>query len=270
LSRVSGTIYPSRTISSAGRAFDSHSRGRRFEPCIVHHLKTFFLAFFFGFVVPLLLSSPSLTLSPSPTPAATPTPLPAIIYIPDVPFTSQAPFGDWKDPREQDGCEEAASLIAVSWARNQKLTPVIALEQIFAIAKYETDNFGQYTDTSAQDTHSRIIQGYFNYPNSEVISINTVSDLITPLNQGKLVIVPTNGWLLGNPNFTAPGPERHNLVLRGYDRLKKEFISNDPGTRKGENYRYPQDVLFNALRDYPTGEHLPITTISKTAILISR
>ena len=31
----------------------------------------------------------------------------------NVPFTSQAPFGEWSDPRHQDGCEEAAALMAV-------------------------------------------------------------------------------------------------------------------------------------------------------------
>jgi hypothetical protein len=94
--------------------------------------------------------------------------------------------------------------------------------------------------------------------------------LITPLVLGQLLIVPTNGQLLHNPNYTAPGPERHNLVIRGYDSVTKEFITNDPGTRKGEDYRYPENVLFKALSDYPTGDHLPILIASKSAILVSK
>ena len=32
--------------------------------------------------------------------------------IPDVPFTPQAPLGNWEDERQQAGCEEAAALMA--------------------------------------------------------------------------------------------------------------------------------------------------------------
>ncbi len=35
----------------------------------------------------------------------------------DIPFTPQAPFGEWSNPIYQDGCEEAVRLIAVRWAR---------------------------------------------------------------------------------------------------------------------------------------------------------
>src|SRR4030042_6174940 len=30
-------------------------------------------------------------------------------------FTTQAPFGEWNDPRQQDACEEASVLIAYKW-----------------------------------------------------------------------------------------------------------------------------------------------------------
>jgi hypothetical protein len=231
-------------------------------------LKTLFLLFFTSFLLPFLAQPISSPMHPGPTP--TPTPVPVNIYISDVPFTSQAPFGNWKDPRQQDGCEEAASLIAVYWGRGLTFTKQQALDQILAIAAYEKTTYGQYTDTSAPDTVARIIKGYFNYKNAQAVNISSLADLIAPLNQGQLVIVPTNGRLLGNPNYTAPGPERHNLVIRGYNYLTHEFIANDPGTRKGENYRYSEAILFNAIRDYPTGDHLPITQLSKTAILISR
>lgn len=37
-----------------------------------------------------------------------------ILY--DVPFAAQAPFGEWSDKRQQDGCEEVSALMAVKWA----------------------------------------------------------------------------------------------------------------------------------------------------------
>jgi hypothetical protein len=215
----------------------------------------------------ILLRRPIDTQSPYPILIATPSP-PQLIYIENVPFVSQAPFGDWKDPRQQDGCEESAVLLAVMWAKNQTLTKEEALNYILAIATYEKDTYGSFTDTSTKDTENRIVRGYFHYDQSQIVNLHSISDIIAPLTAGKLVIVPTNGQLLHNPNFTNAGPERHNLVIRGYDSSTHEFITNDPGTRKGENYRYPEDVLFNAIRDYPTGQHLQIIGNSKTAIIV--
>ena len=75
------------------------------------------------------------------------------------------------------------------------------------------------------------------------------------LEAGHLVIIPTNGQALKNPNFTLPGPERHMLVVKGYDYETEEFITNDPGTRNGADYRYKKDLLFEAIRNYKTGFH---------------
>jgi len=77
-----------------------------------------------------------------------------------------------------------------------------------------------------------------------------------------------NGQALGNPNFTPPGPEYHFLLIRGYNPSTDTFITNDPGTRNGELYKYSSDTLFNAIRDYPTGDHLPITSTRKAMIVI--
>jgi hypothetical protein len=67
---------------------------------------------------------------------------------------------------------------------------------------------------------------------------------------GKLVIIPAAGRLLGNPNFSGQGPIYHMLVVRGFDNKTGEFITNDPGTRKGEGYRYKYSVLINAIHDW--------------------
>jgi len=64
--------------------------------------------------------------------------------------------------------------------------------------------------------------------------------------------VPAAGRELGNPNFTDPGPLYHMLVVRGY--TENNFITNDVGTRKGENYQYKYDVLMNAIHDWNGGD----------------
>lgn len=188
----------------------------------------------------------------------------------DIPFTPQAPFAEWADPIYQDGCEEASSLMVVYWALSKSLTRVEAKQQILAISNYQIENYGEYRDTSSQDTIDRIIKGYFGYDKVEVKREIVLEDIIEEVNQGKAVIVPINGQLLGNPYYTLPGPERHMLVIRGYDEEKKEFITNDSGTRKGELYRYNQEVLYEAIRDYLTGYHEPIDEVEKVMMMVRK
>jgi len=186
----------------------------------------------------------------------------------DVPFTSQAPFGNWRDAKEQNGCEETSALMAVYWARQKKLTPIIALKEIIAISDYEQKTYNNYYDTSAADTVKRIFNGYFNFKNATVKVPMSADDIISELKNGNLVIAPANGRKLGNPYYTQPGPLEHNLVIKGYDFNTDEFITNDAGTRRGNGLRYKKQVLWQALRDYPTGNKEPIKQIKKTMIVI--
>lgn len=192
------------------------------------------------------------------------------ILIGGVPFTSQAPAGDWSDDRQQNGCEEASALMAISWARGQTFTAGQALNQITGISDFLAKKYGEYRDTSAQDTLDWIIKDYFGYTGAELIKNVTIAGMVEQLNQGRVLIAPMNGQLLGNPNFTAPGPARHMAVITGYDPDKRVFITNDPGTRRGQDYQYDLNVFYNAMRDYPTGDHAPITAIEKNIIAVWR
>lgn len=192
----------------------------------------------------------------------------------EVPFTTQSPFAKWSDSRQQDGCEEASALMAFSWAKGIKtIVPAQAEKEIIAASDWELKNYGNFRDTSADDTANRIIKGYFNYSNLSVKRNISAGDIIKALEAGKLVIIPANGRVLGNPYFTSPGPERHMLVITGYDYAKNEFITNDPGTRYGKDYRYGKDLLFNAIRDYPSDNGVtqaPITGNEKNIIIVSK
>lgn len=213
-------------------------------------------------------ASVSSRVSVSAKPTASISPSVKLVLLSDVPFTSQAPFGGWDDPRQQDGCEETSSLMAVYWAQHKTLTPDQALAEILAAADYEQATYGSYHDTDAQDTVTRIIKGYFKYTNATARSNINVEDIKKELYAGHIVLTPMNGQKLGNPNFTGGGPERHMLVIIGYDPAKNQFITNDPGTRKGKGYRYSAAVIQGALREYPTGDHLPITDESRTAMIV--
>lgn len=172
-------------------------------------------------------------------------------------FIPQAPLKEWSDKRFQDGCEEASVLMAIKWAKAEKTKVNLKTfrEEIVKMSAWEEKTYKNYHDTSAADTAQRLLKEYSKFTKYEVKTISSSSELVTILEQGKIIIVPTNGQLLKNPNFTAPGPDRHMLVIKGYDYKKKEFITNDPGTKKGENYRYKEAVLLNAIADYKTGQH---------------
>lgn len=192
-----------------------------------------------------------------------------------VPFTVQAPEQEWKDSRFQDACEEASVLMAVKWAKGEKIVLDKAgrravHNEIIKMADYQQKKYKNYHDTSAADTASRLLSGYFKYEKWEIKKDITIKEIISYLEKGKVVIVPTDGRLLKNPYFTAPGPERHMVLIKGYDYATKRFITNDPGTKRGENYRYPEKVLYSAIVDYPTGYHEKILKIKKNAIVISK
>lgn len=193
-----------------------------------------------------------------------------LIFIDNVPFTTQAPFGNWSDSRQQDGCEEASALMAMSWVHKQGLSKEKALSEILAISDYLKKEYGEYRDISAADALTWIFNDYFKYDKVSLLKGITKENIIAELEKGQLIIAPMDGQALQNPNFTPPGPPRHMLLIRGYDASNKEFITNDPGTRKGELYRYNEDILYGAIRDYPTGYHEKIDNIEKNIIVISR
>lgn len=216
-------------------------------------------------------TSKTVEVSPSPKIVVSPSPMPSKVLL-QVPFAAQAPLGRWSDPRQQDGCEETAAYMAVAWARGEKIPQdkTILEKELTDISDWQQKEYGSYHDTNSRDTIERIFKGYFKYTNVEYSEEVSVQSIKEELAAGNIILVPANGQLLGNPNFTAPGPERHNLVIKGYDDIRGEFITNDNGTRQGESYRYKYSVLINAIRDYPTGDHLPILGNEKTMIIVKK
>lgn len=190
------------------------------------------------------------------------------IVLQNVPFSSQAPFGLWSDLRQEDGCEEASSFMAVEWALGQTFTKQRAEDNILGSSDYTLKKYGEYRDVSSTDTLNWIIKDYFNYKNASQKKGATKQDIINELKKGNVIIAPMNGQALHNPNFIQPGPPHHKLLIKGYDPIQKVFITNDPGTRKGNSYEYNEDVLYNAIRDYKTGLHEPDTDIAKNIIIV--
>jgi hypothetical protein len=189
-------------------------------------------------------------------------------YIENVPFTPQAPFADWNDQRQQDGCEEASALMAIKWTRNENLSREEALSEITGVSDYLLKKYGEYRDISSKDVVSWIFKDYFNYNKAIVRYGISPEDIIYELSKGNLIITAMNGQIMNNPYFTSPGPSRHMVVIRGYDIDRDIFITNDPGTRFGKNYEYSTEILFSAIRDYSTGYHEPVSGLGKNMIVI--
>lgn len=187
-----------------------------------------------------------------------------------VPFTSQAPLGEWKDGRQQDGCEEAAAAMAMAWVGNEKnITKDNWRLRILILSTFEFKKYGEYRDVSLSDLQDWLFRDYFKYQNTAIKPVEKASDIISELEAGNIILIPTDGRVLKNPNFTGVGPERHMVVIKGYDYNKKQFITNDPGTRRGESYRYSEKVMIDSIRLYHTGYHKPIKEVAKEMLVVS-
>ena len=191
-------------------------------------------------------------------------------YINNVLFLVQAPTANWKDEREQDGCEEASAVIVDSWYGGEKeITKDEALKRILDISSWFEENTSGFRDNSIEDV-VKMFNDKLKINTVKILENPTLDDFKKAISENKLILVPTNGQLLGNPYFSGAGPERHMIVLRGYDDKSGEFITNDPGTKRGENYRYSYQTVMNANLAYPSGFHEKIDKIRKAVIVVSR
>ncbi len=190
----------------------------------------------------------------------------AILF--DVPFTAQAPLGNWQNEQQQNACEEASALMAMHWVDKKPLTLPEAEKELIAISNYEFKNFGHFHDTSAEDTVERIFKGYFNYHNVELKRPVVVNDIKQELGKGNLVLVPVNGKKLNNPSYADPAPDEHMILVIGYDGTTKEFVTHDPGSRQGGGFRYAEQLLQEAMQDYPSGFHEPTKNADKAMIVV--
>lgn len=196
--------------------------------------------------------------------------LPDRVMIEGVPFTSQAPTAKWEDNRFQNACEEASILMAMKWIRQERFSGAADAEaQLLELSAKANEMFGTYVDSSAADT-LKLFRSEMGSTWGTLRYDVSIQDIKKELAAGHVVLAPADGQALNNPNFSGAGPERHFLAIVGYDDEAGVFITNDPGTRNGQNYRYKYETLHAALRDYPTGDHAPIHNIRRAILVIPR
>lgn len=176
------------------------------------------------------------------------TPIIKSSFLLAVPFTPQAPTGNW-DELHNEACEEASSIMAYAYFSGMKdttLKPEFVEAELAKITDWEKKTFGYYLDINSEET-AQLIQNFYGL-HAKIITSYTDSQLKQELTQNHVIILAANGQLLGNPNYRQPGPPYHMLVIKGWN--SQGFITNDPGTRKGLNYPYTFQTLFNAGGDW--------------------
>jgi len=182
-------------------------------------------------------------------------------FLLQVPFTTQAPYANWDMPY-QEACEEASALTVHYFYEGKTFTQSVADKEILDLVDFENSYLGFYKDTTAEEL-SRVIKAYWKYDRVDVIDNPSIDDIKRHVFEGRPVIVPAAGKLLGNPNFRNGGPLYHNFVIRGW--TKTQFITNDVGTRKGENYRYDYQTVMDAMHDWNGGN---VTSGAKRIVVI--
>ncbi len=210
--------------------------------------------------------APAQTTPPASTagnpPAATPPSGMPNTFSLAIPFTPQAPTGNW-DELHNEACEEAAAIMANAYLTGDTETrlPAARVEsEISTLTDWEKQHFGYYLDTTAAET-TQMIEGVYGL-HTQILQGYTEDDIKQALLKKEVVIIPEDGQELGNPNYKTPGPIYHMLVIRGYS--GNTIITNDSGTRNGLNYPYSFSTIYDSGADWNHSTN----TIDHTHIMI--
>jgi len=135
--------------------------------------------------------------------------------------------------------------MAVFYLRDEPLNKRTGAEKILAMISFEGNN----NDLSVAECLD-LIDRYYGKGLAQIRYDIGIDDIKRFLSEGSVVVCPVSGVLLGNPYYTQPGPPYHYILFKGYDDRTGEFITNDPGTSRGRNYRYKYAVALNAVHDW--------------------
>lgn len=182
-----------------------------------------------------------------------------------VPFTSQAPYGNWSAPYDE-ACEEAAILMVQKYLEGQSgnIAKEDAKAAIIDLTNWVKDqSYGVDIGTNEMADLSANYYGrnYQIYSGDDV----TIENIEKMLALGYPIILPFAGQQVNSKYYIAPGPPYHVAVLIGYD--ENYFYANDPGTQFGKNYAFDKTVLFNAIHDW-TGSRKTVNEGEKALLIL--
>jgi hypothetical protein len=190
--------------------------------------------------------------STDPAAPASPTPQPARVLL-QVPYTTQAPLGNWA--QHQESCEEATlSMLAAYWQRDPSVVidPQAADTSIAALVSWQVQHWGSEDDLT--DTRlGELAKQYYGYGYRLVP--NDPQVVREQLAAGRPLIAGVRTHGLGNPNY--PGYSNHYeqtgwsvshfVLVIGYD--SDGVWLNDAGITKGRGYHISWAQLTHAIDD---------------------
>ncbi len=182
----------------------------------------------------------------------------------NVPFTSQAPSGDWSEPW-QNACEETSIYMIASFYAGDEIKQADAITHIREILAVKKTDLTVSKDESLQSI-AQLIDALGLPWKTEIVYDPSVEDLKTELAQNNPIIVPVYAPALSSTYSAAEGADYHVIVLTGYDDTDGVFIINDPGRSSGESLRVAYDTFMNAIHDLNPRDYLA----GKKAVLFTR
>lgn len=168
-----------------------------------------------------------------------------------VPFTPQAPFADWRQPW-QDACEESTIVMVDAYYRGTSLDKHRAKKDILQVFRIKEGVHGKSLDENAA-TMVDIINKFYPWE-ARAVENPSIDQIKQEIDAKRPVIALTYGRALYNPYFLRGGPDYHTVVISGYDDKKQDFITQEPGTRRGLDFRYSYDRLMSAIHDFVPGK----------------
>jgi hypothetical protein len=159
-------------------------------------------------------------------------------------FYPQAPFGNWDYPW-QEACEEASSLLIANTYFGRNWTREEFNEQLLELVEWEKETFGHYEHTDVAETVKMLDHLGLK---SVVHPDPSFEDIQKAINRRNFIIMPVAGKILANPFYSNGGPTYHMLVVKGYK--ENSIITNDVGTRHGEDFVYGWNKFQQSIHDY--------------------
>ena len=184
----------------------------------------------------------------------------------EVPFTTQSPYKEWIPPWD-NACEETSITMINAFYHNYPERNIVAEDAaptILKIVDIEDKYFGFNEDTNSNQ-NAYLIDNYFSWE-STIVKNPTIAQIKHEIDVGHPVILPVYLPYLPNPYYSTKNLDYHVIVISGYDDEPQEFITQDPGTRRGLDLHYSYDSIMYAMHDFlpdnktPEGEPMAIFT----------
>lgn len=168
----------------------------------------------------------------------------------EVPYTVQAPYAKW-DTYDEESCEEAALLMAHEYLEGNEYSQGIipqaeARAELRQMIDFQVEQLGYEITTDLFPDQLKIfIESYWPGYTAKFFFDISANEIEKEIRKGNPLIIPVTAKLLGNPWYHYE--DYHMLVVIGYQ--DDQFITNDPGTKRGEDWSYNQNVVLSAIED---------------------